>query len=126
MNDEVKQALAKDGTDWDRTIDITTTGRKSGKSLRVEIWFHNVEDHIYITGTPGTRGWLANMISTPEFTFHMKHNAKADLPARARPIFDLDERQRIMGEITGRIGESKNLNDWVSSAPLIEVALLPE
>ena len=27
----------------DRTIDITTTGRRSGQPRRVEVWFHRVD-----------------------------------------------------------------------------------
>ena len=121
MKGDIREALAKDGTEWDRTIDITTTGRRSGTPRKVEIWFHNVEDEVYITGTPGARGWLANLIANPEFTFHLKHNATADIPARARPIFEEEERRRIIGEITGRLGYSPNLDDWLSRSPLVRV-----
>ena len=38
MNAEVSRALEQD-----RTIDITTTGRKSGQVRRTEIWFHNLD-----------------------------------------------------------------------------------
>ena len=38
LNDEVKQALAKD-----RVIDMTTTGRTSGQPRRKETWFHNID-----------------------------------------------------------------------------------
>nr|MBA2453217.1 nitroreductase family deazaflavin-dependent oxidoreductase [Chloroflexia bacterium] len=43
MNEQVRQALAKD-----RIIDITTTGRTSGRPSRVEMWFHNLDGEIYI------------------------------------------------------------------------------
>ncbi|MFQ5933337.1 MAG: nitroreductase/quinone reductase family protein [Dehalococcoidia bacterium] len=121
MRDDVRRALARDQTDYDRTIDITTTGRKSGLLRRTEIWFHNVEGRIYITGTPGRRGWLANLIANPELTFHLKHNAQADLPATARLIFQTEERRKVMQTITKRIGEDKNLEEWVERSPLIEV-----
>ena len=48
MDKAVQRALERD-----RTIDITTTGRKTRQPRRKEIWFHNVEGHLYITGTPG-------------------------------------------------------------------------
>ncbi len=121
MQDDIKEALTKDATEWDRTIDITTTGRRSGTPRRVEIWFHNLEDEIYITGTPGSRGWLANMIANPEFTFHLKHNATADIPAKASPIFEEGERRRILGEITARLGYGDDLDNWLSRAPLVRV-----
>ena len=56
MTEDVRAALAAD-----RTIDITTIGRKTGRPRRLEMWFHNVEGRIFITGLPGTRSWYANM-----------------------------------------------------------------
>lgn len=43
----VQQALITD-----QVIDITTIGRKSGQPRRIEIWFHNLDGRLYITGTP--------------------------------------------------------------------------
>jgi hypothetical protein len=37
LDERIRDALARD-----RTIDITTVGRRSGKPRRIEIWFHNV------------------------------------------------------------------------------------
>src|SRR3989442_9073904 len=34
------------------TIDITTTGRRSGKPRRLEIVFHNIGGRTYLRGTP--------------------------------------------------------------------------
>ena len=71
MNDAIKNALVTD-----RTIDITTMGRKSGQPRRIEIWFHNIEGKLYITGQPGTRSWYANMVTNPDFIFHLKGSAR--------------------------------------------------
>ena len=43
MDEAVQRALEQD-----RTIDITTTGRKTGQTRRKEIWFHNIEGRLYI------------------------------------------------------------------------------
>jgi hypothetical protein len=48
MDEAVKQALERD-----RIIDITTRGRTTGQPRRTEIWFHNLDGRLYITGTPG-------------------------------------------------------------------------
>ena len=56
MDDDVRTALAKD-----LTIDLTTTGRHSGRPRRIEIWMLKVGDRIVITGTPGPRDWYANL-----------------------------------------------------------------
>ena len=85
VRDEVREALAIDrsASVEQRTIDITTTGRKSGKPRRIEIWFYRFEESIYLSGMPGprTRDWLANLMADPHFIFHLKHGVVADLPA---------------------------------------------
>src|SRR3954466_12208704 len=85
-----KQALAHG-----LTCDITTTGRTSGKPRRIEIWYFMVDRRVYITRTPRPRDWYANLLAQPRMVFHVKEAARADLPARAIPITDATERQRI-------------------------------
>lgn len=116
MDSRVTDALVHD-----RTIDITTIGRKSGQPRRIEIWFHNVDGRIFITGTPGTRGWYANMVATPQFVFHLKESVQADLPATAEPIRDPEERRAILSRITKSVGQDGRLEAWVKESPLVEV-----
>ncbi len=92
MDENIKKALQG----REVVIDITTTGRRTGRPRRVEIWFHNIDGQIIITGQPGPRDWLANLIADPTFTFHLKGDVQADLPARARVITDPEERRAIM------------------------------
>ena len=44
----------------DRTVDITTTGARSGQPQRIEIWTWIADDRVYLTGSPGRRAWYAN------------------------------------------------------------------
>jgi deazaflavin-dependent oxidoreductase (nitroreductase family) len=103
----------------ERTVDITTIGRRSGSPSRIEIWFHNVDNRIYITGLPGKRDWHANLLANPSMTFHLKQSVKADLDATARPI-DGDEKRRILEVILERLGRS-NIDEWTARSPLVEV-----
>jgi deazaflavin-dependent oxidoreductase (nitroreductase family) len=122
MDEQIKQALEQGGV-----IDITTTGRKTGQRRRIEIRFHNVDGHLYVTGTPGRpRDWYANLLAHPEFTFHLKQLARADLPARARPILDRARRRAIIGAIHQKRGVYRDLEAWVESSPLVAVELLVE
>src|SRR6478752_9671942 len=98
----------REALDKDLTIDITTIGRRSGRPSRKEIWFHNLDGRIYITGTPGKRDWYANLVAHPEFTFHLKQSAQADLQARATPVTDAAQRQAIMSRILANIGRSSD------------------
>src|SRR5215208_2050535 len=96
MDERVKDALSKGGT-----IDITTTGRKTGQARRIEIAFHSFDGRVYISGIPRPqkRSWLANMEANPRFTFHLKQDVQADLPAVARPIKDQSERRTVLEKV---------------------------
>jgi hypothetical protein len=107
----------------DRTIDITTTGRESGRPQRIEMWFHNVDGRIYLTGTPGTRDWHANLRTHPDFTFHLKETVRADLPARATLVVDPARRRRVLARILERLDHARELDAWVRGSPLVEVEL---
>ncbi len=117
MDEQVRRALTRD-----RTIDITTIGRASGQPRRIEMAFQNLDGTIYITGTPGKRDWYANVLAHPEFTFHVKQSAAADLPARATPITDPDMRRTILTLILDKIGRSGDLEAWLAGSPLVSVA----
>ena len=117
MDERIGQALATG-----RTIDITTTGRASGQPRRLEIWFHNLDGRIYITGTPGKRDWYANLLADPTFTFHLKEGVTADLPACATPITDEAARRAVFARILPKLGRSGDLEAWVAGSPLVEVA----
>jgi len=133
MRQEVRQALDIDAssTMQDRTIDITTMGRRSGELRRIEIVFYRVDDDIYLSGIPGpTRNWLGNMTANPNFTFHLKNSLVADLPATATPIVDPAERSRVLGvlveEFNNRRGTDSPwpeavLDEWVERSPLAKV-----
>ena len=119
LSEQVQRALTQD-----RTVDITTTGRRSGQPRRIEIAFHNLEGLMYITGLPGRRGWYANVVAHPDFVLHLKQTAQADIPARAHPITDPAERRPVLSRILAGIGREGELEDWVDRSPLIEVELL--
>lgn len=109
----IEQALATD-----RVIDITTIGRASGEPRRIEIWFEQLDERYYITGTPGVRGWYANLVANPDFTFHLKQSAQADLIAHARPV-DGEEKQRVLAGIMDAIPTFAG--KLTEESPLVEV-----
>ena len=115
--EQVKNALEKG-----RTIDITTTGRRTGEPRRLEIMFHNIDGRIYISGEPypRKRRWLLNLESDPHFTFHLKGKTRADLPAVARVIDDEAERKAILPHVA-RAWHRTDVDRMVQQSPLIEV-----
>lgn len=134
MRDDVRQALSitASSTIEDRTIDITTTGRRSGEPRRIEIVFYRLGDDIYLSGIPGPkmRDWLANLAAQPHFTFHFKRGVVADLPATATVIADPAERRRVLAafveEFNRRQGPDSAwpkavLDEWVERSPLAKI-----
>ena len=120
VRDHIFKAL---GTD--RVIDITTRGRKTGKPRRIEIWFYNVDGGIYLSGKPGKRDWYANLVNSPEFTFHLKQTIQADLPAMAEPILDEMSRREIIPKVITILGMDlpQDLGPWLEGSPLVQVHL---
>lgn len=106
------------------TIDMTTVGRRSGAPRRIEIVFHNFGGRLYISGMPranATRAWLQNLRANPEFTFHLKQLAQADLPATAREITQEGERREVLEKVA-RVWR-QDAETMVAHSPLVEVAI---
>lgn len=135
MREDVRHALAIDAssTMQDRTIDITTTGRRSGQPRRIEIVFYRLGDDIYLSGIPGpkTRDWLANLAAHPQFTFHLKNSVVADLPATATVITDPAERRRVLAVFAAEFNRRRGpdspwpeavLEEWAERSPLAKVS----
>ena len=106
----------------DPTIDITTTGRRSGEPRRIEIWMLDIDGRFFITGTPGPRDWLANLRADPGLTVHLKRQAHVDLPATATPVTDEATRRQVLEHLTARWYRGQSpLDDLVATAPMVEV-----
>jgi len=127
MNDEIWNALNND-----QTIDIITTGARSGLPRKIEIWFTNVGGRIIICGTPGAEGnrgprvrrdWLANLKANPEFLFCLKESLNVELPARAVLIVDPEERRQLMSapETKWYRDQVGSIEDLVEGSPIVEV-----
>ena len=130
-DDAVARALAigPDSSPAERTIDITTLGRRSGSPRRIEVWLQHVDGRWYLTGMPGPRSWYANLRANPRFIVHLKHGVTADLPATARPVDEPTRRRVITAvldlqnrpEIAARVSRRQDLDDWLARSPLVEI-----
>jgi deazaflavin-dependent oxidoreductase (nitroreductase family) len=122
MDDRISRALSRG-----HTIDITTTGRRSGLPRRVEIVFHNIDGRLYISGMPRSdreRAWLLNLAADPHMTFHLKGAVSADLPATARVITDPGERRALADWIVANAWRQQDVDAMTDYAPMIEVTIL--
>ena len=127
FTEEIRNALRND-----QLIDIITTGAKTGLLRKTEIWFVNINGRIIICGTPdaGGRGgprirrdWLANLIANPDFLFCLKESLQKELPARAVPIVDPQDRRYLMSapETQWYREQVDSVEDLVNGSPIVEV-----
>jgi len=116
----------------DLTIDIVTTGRRSGLPRTTEIWFMVVDDTVYICGTPGAgrderdrwpRDWMANLLAEPAFVFVLKESVRLELPARATPVTARAERRRVFASpVTGWYrNQTGSVDALVDHGPIVRV-----
>jgi deazaflavin-dependent oxidoreductase (nitroreductase family) len=120
MDDTIRHAL-----DRGHTIDITTTGRRTGRPRRIEIEFHNIDGRIVISGIPVAgrrRAWLYNLEADPHITLHLKGATRADIDGTARVVTDPAERRHLLVTVARNWGRT-DLDAMVEHSPLIEVAV---
>lgn len=120
MDQRIRAALSRG-----HTIDITTTGRRTGLPRRIEMVFHTLGGQLYLSGLPNPRRrrrWLANLEANPAFTFHLKGTVQADLAATARIIDDPAERRSILA-LVAAAWRRTDVDAMVAWSPLVEVSI---
>lgn len=125
--DAARAALARD-----LTIDIVTTGARTGLPRTTEIWFMRIDGVVYICGTPGAgdtererapRDWMANLMANPDFRFVLKESGSIELPARAHPVPDEAERRRVFSaQETGWYrAQTGSIDALVDRGPIVRI-----
>jgi hypothetical protein len=115
----------------ERTIDITTTGARTGRPRRIEVWFYRVDGRIYLSTSPARRSWYANIVANPDLVFHLKHGVRADLRAVGTPVLDRAQREVVFTSIIADLNQPWNpagirqpvepLEEWLQGSPLVSV-----
>jgi len=116
MDDAIRTALHHS-----QVIDLTTTGRRTGRPRRIEIFLHNDDGLLFISGMPRadrTRDWIHNITADPHVVVHLKQSVVADVPALARVVTDPDERRPLI-EAAARRWRRTDVDDMVLHSPLI-------
>ena len=106
-------------------IDLTTTGRRTGRPRRIEIFLHHDGDQLFITGMPRAdrkRDWIYNVEADPHVTIHLKQAVVADVPATARVVTEPDERRPFI-EAAARRWRRTDVPEMLQHSPLIVLAV---
>jgi deazaflavin-dependent oxidoreductase (nitroreductase family) len=104
-----------------QVIDLTTTGRRTGRPRRIEIFLHADDGRLFISGMPRkdrTRDWIHNITADPHVLVHLKQSISADIPATAHVINDPTERRPYIEAAARRWGRT-DVEEMLQHSPLI-------
>ena len=116
LGEETRAALAHS-----QLIDLTTTGRRTGRRRRIEIFLHHDGGELFITGMPRadrTRDWIHKITADPHVVIHLKQSVLADVPATARVVSDPEERRPFI-EAAARRWRRTDVPEMLAHSPLI-------
>jgi len=102
-------------------IDLTTNGRRTGRPRRIEIFLHEQDGLLFISGLPRadrTRDWIHNITADPHVVVHLKQSLTADIPGTARVVTDPGERRPLIEAAAKRWGRT-DVDEMVQHSPLI-------
>jgi len=86
-NDDLKARLTRS-----REINITVTGRKSGRAISIPVWFVLQDDKLYVLPVQGSdTQWYKNVLKNPMIRIDAR-GAEAEL--RSVPITDAARSRR--------------------------------
>ncbi len=106
------------------TVDITTTGRRSGEPRRIEIWIVKLGGRVFIGGTPGPRSWLANLRADPQMLLHLRTSDSNthDIAVTATEVTDAEVREEFWtSAATEWYRGQVPVERLISESPLVEL-----
>jgi deazaflavin-dependent oxidoreductase (nitroreductase family) len=96
-NEGFKRAL-----EASREIQLTVTGRKSGREISIPVWFVQEGDKLYLVPVRGSESdWYKNVLRTPAIRLAA---GQAQLTARATPISDPAKVDQILDKFRAKYG----------------------
>jgi deazaflavin-dependent oxidoreductase (nitroreductase family) len=115
-NEAFTQAL-----DSTQEIELTVTGRKSGREISIPVWFVRDGDKLYLVPVRGTDSdWYKNVLQEP--TIRLSAGG-ARLTARATPITDPARAGEILEKFRARYGADNVARYYPRQEVAVEVPL---
>src|SRR5262245_18609786 len=124
----MEQKMGNELVDLDHVADedfcyLTTTGRVTGQSRTIEIWFAVSKQTLYmLAGNRKNTGWVKNLTRTPQVSVRI---AKQQFMGSARIVEQAEEdalaRRLVVNKYQPR--DSDDLSDWGRTALPVAVDL---
>jgi deazaflavin-dependent oxidoreductase (nitroreductase family) len=108
---------------------VTTTGRRSGRPHRIEIWFARRDRTLYLLAGGGRRSdWVANALAHPKVTVEVGDHAGTATARVLDPAADADEDATARRLVFDKYqpGYDGDLTGWRSSALPVALDLDPD
>jgi len=106
---------------------LTTTGRISGRSHEIEIWFALQDRTVYLlSGGRDKSDWVKNVIAAPQVTFRIADVARATIARVVEEGTDEDAlaRRLLVQKYTDR--DPDDLGEWGRTALPVAIAWEPK
>ena len=98
-NDDLKARLTRS-----REINITVTGRKSGRAISIPVWFVLEDDTLYLLPVQGSdTQWYKNVLKNPSIRIKA---GGAEAEVRAVTIKDATQVKSVVEKFRGKYGAS--------------------
>jgi deazaflavin-dependent oxidoreductase (nitroreductase family) len=113
---ELKQML-KDA----REVELTVTGRKSGKESTRPVWFTEEDDKIYLLPVGGSgANWYKNLLLAPRIRLAAEG---AESETEAKPVTDAAVVNDVLAKFGEKYGESRVKRYYPDQDVAVEVTL---
>jgi deazaflavin-dependent oxidoreductase (nitroreductase family) len=113
QHDDLKSRLSRS-----REINITVTGRKSGRAISIPVWFVLEDDTLYLLPVQGSdTQWYKNVLKNPSIYIE-SGGAKAEV--RAVPVKDATQVKSVVEKFRDKYG-AKDVKKYYSK---LDVAVL--
>lgn len=103
---------------------VTTTGRRTGRSHTIEIWFVLLDRRVYLLSGGGrSSDWVRNLMADPNVLVRLGDATRRGV---ARPLEDSSEDDQIRRLMAGKYQgwkEGRPLSTWARTALLVEIEL---
>ena len=113
-NDALRDRLSKS-----RELNISVTGRKSGRTISIPVWFVLEDDKLYLLPVQGSdTQWYKNVLKSPSIRVKA---GSADAKFQAIPITDATQVSSVVERFRGKYG-AKDVKKYYSKFDVAVVA----
>ena len=114
-NDALKDRLSRY-----REINITVTGRKSGRTISIPVWFVLEDDKLYLLPVQGSdTQWYKNVLNNPMIRIDAR---RAEAEVKVVPVTDATEVSSVVEKFRAKYG----INDVKKYYSKFDVAVLAQ